>query len=215
MTAHSYDTIVFDLDGTLSDPGDGVANSLNAALVARGHSEYPASAVAALMGPPIEDILPMLTDIRDSEEITAIADSYRSFYPSLGVTCSVIYPGIREALQRLDDAGFTLGVCTSKRGDFAELILESAGLIRHFAFVSGGGGGVRKWQQLEALRAQGQVGDRSIMIGDRAVDLSAAHRNGLSSAGVLWGFGERAELETESPVDIFETPEEMVRKLLA
>jgi phosphoglycolate phosphatase len=92
-----------------------------------------------------------------------------------------------------------MGVCTSKRVDFAEQILKMFGLRAHFRFVNGGEVGIHKWQQIEGLLARRAVTPSSIMVGDRAVDLIAAHRNGLQSAGMLWGHGSRAELEQEGP----------------
>jgi phosphoglycolate phosphatase len=119
-----------------------------------------------------------------------------------------LYPGTREVLLALRDAGVTMGLCTSKRVDFAERILAMFGLRDCFAFVDGGEIGTPKWKQVEALVAQGRVGPASVMIGDRAVDLVAAHRNGLSGAGVLWGHGTREELEAHRPRYLLEVPEE-------
>ena len=75
-----------------------------------------------------------------------------------------------------------------------------------FRFIDGGAVRVSKRQQMQRLRGEGRVSDRSIMIGDRAVDLVAAHSNGLSSAGVLWGYGSVEELSGENPRYLIETP---------
>lgn len=72
-------------------------------------------------------------------------------------------------------------------------------LRAHFRFVSGGEIGIQKSKQIEGLVAKGLVSTSSIMVGDRDVDMIAAHRNGLQAAGVLWGFGSLAELEKEQP----------------
>jgi len=86
----------------------------------------------------------------------------------------VLYPGIREALTAFSAAGVPLGVCTSKRVDFAEQILEMFGLRSHFRFVNGGEIGVHKWQQIESLLTQGQVSRSSVMVGDRGASQWAA-----------------------------------------
>jgi phosphoglycolate phosphatase len=104
-----------------------------------------------------------------------------------------------------------MAVCTSKRRDFAERILAMFDLRQFFLFVDGGDVGVRKWQQLTALRAQGKITTASVMVGDRATDLIAAHCNGLSSGGVLWGYGSYAELSNESPQYLFRSPAEWSR----
>jgi phosphoglycolate phosphatase len=83
------------------------------------------------------------------------------------------------------------------------------GLRSHFRFVNGGEIGVHKWQQIESLLARGKVSRSSVMVGDRAVDLIAAHHNGLQAAGVLWGHGSRSELESEHPSYLFSSPAEL------
>jgi len=112
-------------------------------------------------------------------------------------------------LHGLRAAGTTLGLCTSKRADFAERILAMFGLRGLFAFVSGGDIGVHKWQQLAALRASGAVDGDAVMVGDRAVDVTSAHRNGLHACGVLWGFGSLDELQAERPRHIAEKPQDL------
>ncbi|MFO1338658.1 MAG: HAD hydrolase-like protein [Burkholderiaceae bacterium] len=85
------------------------------------------------------------------------------------------------------------------------------GLDSHFQLVDGGEIGVQKWQQIAALRAAGRVGDASLMVGDRAVDLVAAHRNGLCGAGVLWGHGSAEELHAESPRYLLDAPAQLTQ----
>jgi phosphoglycolate phosphatase len=117
-----------------------------------------------------------------------------------------LYPGIVDALDALGEAGIPLGICTSKRTDFAERILAMFGLRSRFRFISGGDVGVDKWRQIETLLAQGLISASTVMVGDRAIDLVAAHRNGLSAAGVLWGHGSREELEREQPRYLLSEP---------
>src|SRR5207237_10331579 len=111
---------------------------------------------------------------------------------------------------RLASAGITLAVCTSKRVDYAENILELFGLRSYFSFVCGGESGTQKWQQIRDLLEKSAVSQSTVMIGDRAVDMSAAHGNGLHAAGVLWGHGSREELEAEQPRYLFSTPQELL-----
>ncbi|MCP3953361.1 MAG: HAD hydrolase-like protein [Desulfobacterales bacterium] len=89
-------------------------------------------------------------------------------------------------------------------------MLELHGIRHHFEFVDGGDVGIHKWQQLQALRDKRSLSQKTIMIGDRDVDLIAAHRNGLASAGVLWGYGSRTELASENPKYLFEAPAQLV-----
>ena len=88
-----------------------------------------------------------------------------------------------------------MGVCTSKRRDFAEKILAMFGMLTHFRFVDGGDIGIEKREQLAGLLQSTAIDRAAVMIGDRAVDISSAKANGLRSAGVLWGFGDLPELQ--------------------
>ena len=104
-----------------------------------------------------------------------------------------------------------MGVCTSKRGDFATRILEMFGLRELFSFASGGDIGVTKAQQLQTLVDTGTIDLSAIMIGDRAVDVHAAKANRLVSCGVLCGFGSREELAEAQPEYLIANPVELLR----
>ena len=99
-----------------------------------------------------------------------------------------------------------LGICTTKPADTAQKILEMFDLDQLFEFVSGGGIGIEKYQQLEQLLHDGTISQNSLMIGDRFIDIRAAQRNQLRSAAVLWGYGSRTELESEEPSYLLQSP---------
>lgn len=205
----SYDLVLFDLDGTLSDPLVGIGRSINYALSHFGHAQLELHELAVHIGPPLDQAFRAITGVRSATQLNAFVAKYRERYGEVGYSENVLYPGIVEALAILRDASVPLGVCTSKRSDFAEQILEMFGLRSYFRFVSGGEIGVHKWQQVEGLLMQGLITRSTVMVGDRAVDLVAAHRNGLHAAGVLWGHGSRAELEKERPRYLFASPAEL------
>jgi len=205
-TAH----LLFDLDGTISDPLDGIARSINFALSFYGHEEIRISDVAQFVGPPLDETFKSITGISDHGEIKAFISKYRERYADIGFSENRLYPGIEEAINGLSDNHISMAVCTSKRQDFAERILDLFGLRHHFRFVSGGDIGIQKWQQIESLMDGGAIDHGCIMIGDRAVDLSAAHKNGIQSVGVLWGYGSRAELESQSPIRILSQPADLL-----
>lgn len=202
-------TAIFDLDGTISDPLVGISRSFNYALTHFGHAPVAEAALLPHIGPPLDDAFRALTGISSSPDTAAYVAKYRERYSDIGYSENVLYPGIAEALHLLDAAGVPLGICTSKRRDFAERILDLFHLRSVFRFVDGGDVGIPKWQQIEVLVTSGQVGNASVMVGDRGVDLDAAHRNGLSSGGVLWGYGSRQELEKEHPRFLFSAPSEL------
>jgi phosphoglycolate phosphatase len=209
-----FDLVLFDLDGTLSDPLEGIGRSINHALVRHGYEERPLEALAWCIGPPLADSFPVLTGNPDPALIRDLILSYRERYAVTGYAENTVYPGIPPLLEALSAQGVPMAVCTSKRSDFAEQILEHFGLRQHFGFVSGhdGNPGVahQKWEQMAGLCAQGRVGPNSLMVGDRVFDMHAAHRNGLAAAGVLWGYGSREELEAESPRFLCEQPEALL-----
>ena len=205
-----HDVLLFDLDGTLSDPLVGIGRSINYALAHFGYPEIPLSQLAVHVGPPLDQSFSSITGLRSSSGLDGLVAKYRERYGEIGYSENVLYPGIPEVLHSLASAGITLGVCTSKRVDFAEKILELFGLKSYFSFVCGGEIGTQKSQQIHDLLEKGAVTQSTVMVGDRAVDMSAAHRNGLHAAGVLWGYGSREELEAEQPRYLFSTPQEIL-----
>lgn len=208
--AAAHDSLLFDLDGTISDPLVGIGRSLNFALVHFGYPELDDRTVSACIGPPLDDAFRRVTGVESADRIAEFVAKYRERYGEIGYSESVLYPEIPVVLEKLHDAGVPMGVCTSKRQDFAEKILEMFGLRKYFQFVSGGDIGIAKWQQIEGLLADGAIGEGAVMIGDRAVDVTAAHANGISAAGVLWGHGSRDELTAERPRYLFDSPNDLL-----
>lgn len=205
-----YEYLVFDLDGTISDPKDGIVRSLNFSLTAHGFSSQDESELSTYIGPPLDSTFKAITKSDDPELIASLITKYRERYSDVGFSENVLYDDIPDALAQLSaNPGITLGICTSKRADFAERILEYFGLRHFFNFVDGGDVGIEKWQQLQSLCKQGVISQNSLMIGDRYVDLTAAHRNGLHSAGVLWGYGSLTELKQHDPAYILSSPHEL------
>jgi phosphoglycolate phosphatase len=203
------DLLLFDLDGTLSDPVVGIGRSINHALSHFGHPPLEMSEVPAYVGPPLDETFQTITGVKSSGHISALVSKFRERYSDVGYSENVLYPGIGDALAKLRATGVPLGVCTSKRKDFAERILEMFDIRSDFRFVDGGEIGVRKWQQIERLLSEGVIPRSGIMVGDRGVDLVAGHKNGLRAAGVLWGYGSRQELEHERPLCLLGSPVEI------
>lgn len=196
---HHFSTLVFDLDGTLSDPSVGIARSLNHALGSHGFPIVPESLLAAEIGPPLDEILEKFIPEGTTDEIPALVAAYRERYVSVGYAENEVYPGIPELIEQLAAAGLRLGVCTSKPASYSGKILDLFGIREHFSFVDGGDIGIKKHQQLAGLIGRGEIDADAVMIGDRAVDIEAAHANGLRSIGVLWGFGSAEEIHGARP----------------
>lgn len=205
-----HDLVLLDLDGTLSDPLEGIGRSINFALSHFGYPELALPELSVHIGPPLDQAFMAITGVHSKPMLDAFVAKYRERYGAVGYSENVLYEGIPQVLQQLIEAGIPLGVCTSKRADFAEQILQMFGLRSCFRFVSGGEIGTQKWQQIQSLLETGVVSTATVMVGDRAVDITAAHRNGLAAAGVLWGHGSRQELEAEQPRYLFSKPEELL-----
>jgi phosphoglycolate phosphatase len=203
--------LVFDLDGTLSDPLEGIANSINHSLAEHGFSHVSAGAISAYIGPPMDFIFGELTKSNDASLIDACIATYRGRYAKIGYAENHKYEGIDPLLVQLRENGHTMGICTSKRRDFAQKIVSLFEWDEYFTFISGGDVGIEKSHQLAQLLANGQINNSAIMIGDRAVDIAAAKANGLRSAGVLWGHGSHLEIEEASPDWIIDTPGELLK----
>lgn len=202
-------SLVFDLDGTISDPVVGIGRSINYALEAFGYSAIPEDDMSRFVGPPLEDTFTQRAPGVSHEAVVGMIAKYRERYGEVGFRENVLYPGVPEALARLSSTGATMGVCTTKKAEFAERILTMFGLRGHFSFVSGGDIGVRKPHQLRHLLDTGAVAHDAVMIGDRATDISAARATGLGAVAVLWGHGSREELIDARPDRVLGEPSEL------
>jgi len=128
----SCEFILFDLDGTLSDPLVGIGRSINYALSHFGYSELPLSELSVHVGPPLDQTFRSITGLSSSSAMDGLVAKYRERYGEIGYAENILYPDIPQALQSLVNAGMRLGVCTSKRVDFAEKILELFSLRSYF-----------------------------------------------------------------------------------
>ncbi len=208
-----YSGLIFDLDGTLSDPKEGITKSVNYALIKHGYEEQCIDKLAPIViGPPLDESFKVLTRVNDSAHIGSLVTSYRERYADLGWRENMIYDGIKDVLDHFKSQAIPMGVCTSKPERFARPILEMFELIDYFDFLSGGDVGVQKGTQIKALLEENHICGNYLMIGDRKHDLIAANENNLPSAGVLWGYGSHEELREHTPNHILQTIE-CLRKL--
>ena len=201
-----FDLILFDLDGTISDPITGIARSINYALKALGFEEVSEGRIAKFIGIPLDETFAALCESESGELVNQLVLKYRERFSTLGYSENVLYPGVGKVLADLYARKVHLAICTSKRADYAWKILRMFQLDSLFRFVDGGDVGIRKEQQIARMLADRKITRNTMMIGDRSVDLAAAHASGLASAGVLWGYGSREELERENPSHLFRAP---------
>lgn len=203
-------TLIFDLDGTISDPFEGISKSINYALESQDIDSVDPERIRPMIGPPLTDIFEFFVGGVSTGLMQTLIDKYRERYASVGFAENIVYDGMPELIAELSASGHTLGVCTSKRADYASDIVEMFGLTAHFQFISGGDVGIHKTEQLEAIIANGVDASTSAMIGDRHFDIIAAKNNGVTSVGVSWGFGDDAELDTAAPDHLVHSPGELL-----
>ena len=208
-----FSTLIFDLDGTLTDPALGVVRCMNYALTKHNYSPLPDAEITQHIGPPLEQTLQILSGSSDDSHIAELTDSYRERYGELGYKENTVYPGIVEMLDSLRDQNIRLGVCTSKLEINAFRVLDEFQLAHYFDFINGSAEPGPKGKQLADLLQKNHIDRNAIMIGDRHVDLRAAKENKLASAGVLWGYGSKEELVSESPAFLFDTPQDLAEGL--
>ena len=209
-----WQTAIFDLDGTISDPFEGIFKSVNHALGVYGYRPATPDQIRSMIGPPLNDIFEALLGTITETRMLELVDAYRDRYARVGYAENELYDEMKSSISSLSSAGYQLGVCTSKRADYAEKIVDMFELLRHFEFVDGGDINIRKVSQIEKLVANGIDASSAVMIGDRAVDIEAASQNGVASIGVTWGFGDRDELEKARADHIVDTPNELVELLI-
>jgi len=209
----TWRTALFDLDGTISNPLEGIHKSINDALLAFGHDAVTSAQVRPMIGPPLTEIFESILGPVDEVKMIGLIDTYRERYADVGYAENIVYEGMPDMIHSLHDAGFRLGICTSKRADYASRIIDMFGLSDYFSFIDGGDVYIKKATQIEHLVANGIDATKTVMIGDRAVDIDAAKRNRVASIGVAWGFGDYAELDQANPDHIAHSPKELLELL--
>jgi phosphoglycolate phosphatase len=211
--------VLLDLDGTLVDSGPGILASCRAALRALGHEPAPDFDVRTIIGPPIEDGMRLLLRPYGDDRVEEAVAAYRADYGAEGLLQSTLYPGIAEALRDLRDHGARLYLATSKLTVFARRILEHLELAARLDGIYGSepGGALDHKTELiaDVLSRHGLQPDQTVMVGDRRYDIAGAHANQLRAIGVLWGYGDREELEAAGADRLIEAPDELAATALA
>jgi phosphoglycolate phosphatase len=188
--------LFFDLDGTLSDPFEGIARSLRFAFDELGYETPPDAEIRTLIGPPLQ--VAMRARFADRAQADEIVRLFRVRFADVGLFETVVYPGVRELLAAL--AGrMPLFVCTTKPHVYAVRVLERLGLAAPFAAVYGSeldGTFADKRDLLAHALAEQRLtaSPRIALLGDRGLDVSAAHANAVAAWGAGWGYGTPHEL---------------------
>jgi phosphoglycolate phosphatase len=194
-----YEYILFDLDGTLTDPALGITNSVMHALKKYNIQVRDRSELYKFIGPPLTESFEKYCGFSQSEAVKAV-EYYREYYKDTGIYENKVYEGIRELLELLKSKGKTLVLATSKPEIFAKQILEHFELAKYFSFISGScldGTRVKKDEVIQYALENCNIADKSsvVMVGDREHDVLGAKKCGVQCIGVLFGYGGKEELE--------------------
>ncbi len=203
-------TILFDLDGTIIDPGNGIINSYSRALIELGHEDKITKDMNWVIGPPLRK---SFASILPPELIEPAVAKYREFHEKDGLNEAVLYDGIVETIQTLFEAGFQLFICTAKNIPFARKNIEYFGLSQYFTEIYGSlldGKFDDKAELIAHILEKHSLSPENVtMIGDREHDMIAARKNRVEAIGALWGYGTRDELEAAGASQIFEVANEI------
>ena len=207
--------LLFDLDGTLTNPKRGIVGCMKYALERLDRDPEAYANLERFIGPPLVDSFYELLGDRTAAE-TAVK-FYRERFSSVGLYENEVYDGIEDCLLNLADNDFRMMVATSKPSVFANRIIQHFKLDSHFDFIYGSelDGNLSNKGDLIAhiLDREGLDRTETLMIGDRLHDIQGARKNGVRSIGVLWGFGSHDEL-SEAGADILcESPELLCERI--
>lgn len=206
-----YDTILFDLDGTIVESKPGIVKCIHDALV-RYDVPHTSAQLDKMIGPPFQVSMREILGLSDPVLIENLIAVYRVEYGAGGWKDCSVYAGVEQLLSRLNDDGFCVCMATSKPLKFSEMMMEGLGLSKYFTFI---GGTVSdstpetKSDVINNVLSTLKITDKSrvLMVGDRLYDVVGAHTSGVKAAGILWGYGSREEFADCNADYVIETPD--------
>lgn len=210
----NYNTILFDLDGTLTNPGVGITNSVAYALKQYNIEVKNREELYKFIGPPLINSFQDFYGFSEEQAGEAVR-YYRECYQKTGIYENYVYEGIPELLKSLKDEGKTLLVATSKPEVYARQIMKHYHLAEYVSYIAGSTmdnktritkADVIRYA-LDNSKTEEQI--KAVMVGDRKQDVLGAKEVGIDSVGVLFGYGDREELELAGATYIAETVEEI------
>lgn len=229
-----YKYLLFDLDGTLTDPKEGITTSVQYALKAFGIDEPDLDKLEPFIGPPLRESFMKFYNLNEKEAEEAV-EKYREWFAPKGIFQNKLYAGIKELLSELKESGKILAVASSKPQVFVEKVLRHFAIYEYFDVIVGSElDGTRDSKEEvveEALRRLAAAGGRkpvpeakeesiklseeerrqTAMIGDRKFDVYGGKKHGLTTVGVTFGYAQEGELEEAGADYIVDTVEELRR----
>ena len=211
---NQYTTILFDLDGTLTDPQVGITKSVQYALRCMGIEEPDLAKLIHFIGPPLAESFRECYGMSNDQARQAV-QYYREYFSITGIYENGVYAGIPELLSQLVTSRKVLAVATSKPQIFANQILQHFSLAEYFSVVAGSnldGTRVEKAEVIAyALQQLPPIGDKHVlMVGDRKHDIVGAQVNAIDSLAVGYGYGSLSELQAANPTYFVRTVAELI-----
>lgn len=207
--------LLFDLDGTLTDPAQGITNGFINALKYFGLEIPSYEKLCSFIGPPLIDTFKTQFGF-DQEQALLGVKKYREYFGTVGLFENRVYDGIPELLQELKNAGYRLLVATSKPEEYSVKICDKFELSKYFEKICGSNMDESRARKAEviayALESAGiseEEKSKVLMIGDRLHDIEGAKENGIESCGILFGYGDRPEHEKAGADYIAETVKDL------
>lgn len=205
-----HKTLLFNLDGTLTDSGEGIINCAQYAFEKMGYPVPEREKMGVFVGPPLAET--MIKFGIPAEKTGEAIRIFRERYIPIGKYENKLYPGIPEMLQALLDDGWTLFVATSKPEITAKEVLEHFQLSKYFRLICGADmeeKRVEKADVIAYLLEQTTPGDTCLMIGDTRYDVAGAKEHGIATIGVSWGYGDVEQMREEGAIAIADTPQQL------
>lgn len=193
-----YKYVLFDLDGTITDPKIGITKSVQFALKHFNINVTNLDSLCPFIGPPLKDSFIKFYNFDEETALKAV-EKYREYYKDTGIFENLLYEGMENLLQKLIAIDNTLIVATSKPTVFAKRIFEYFRINDYFSFISGSelsGNRSKKSEVISYALTENNISDLNdvVMIGDREYDIKGANEVGIDSIGVLYGYGDCSEL---------------------
>ena len=216
-----YKTVLFDLDGTITDSGTGIMNAIRYAVRKYGLAEPEEAVLRSFIGPPLKEQFRKVFSLSEEEGRRMVA-LYREYYGEKGIFENRVYDGVPEMLDTLKRAGIRILMATSKPEKYAKLIADHFDFAKYFELIGGACmDGTRTVKEevieyvLETCGIPEEEREYTVMVGDRSHDSVGAKKCGLHSIGVLYGYGSREELEASGAERIADTPEAAAEMILS
>lgn len=207
--------LFFDLDGTILESSEGIINGFRHTFDQMGHEQLPDAVLNTFIGPPLEQTFQALANGDDAWAEQAII-IYRKYYASQGILEAKPYDGILEMLADLNQRDYRLYIATSKKEDVAQRMLAALNLTHYFHGIFGNTpqAHTKTLVLKKSLLATQSSPETSVMIGDRNYDIIGGVENKVAKTiGVLWGFGNQAELEKAGSDRIIALPHQLLEAL--